>query len=575
MNGGKDGHGLSRRAFLGTGAALTSGAAVLFREPGLGGIARPGSALAASPAAPGVQPADPLTSSIDVKTFGAQGTAFAQVSASIAAGSHQLTLSGPCGLKPNQFSRARFRPGIEVSGAGTSIAGSLVTTVTAVDPTGTVLTLADAATASVSLARVEWDDAAPIQAALDFAIDPTGTHPPGSGAARVPTGPVYVPAGAYRLTRGLLARSVNGLHLVGDGSALSALYLAKPYTVDSLLELDGVSDSAVEALSLGAQADFSSPKNSAYADRVMYLHWSTSSAGSTTFVTFRNIVIGEAGAAPTDGSFRAGFAVGTDDNSRQVDGCTWEKCKVRGLWTNRAETVRYQSGWEIGKPGAALANNLAHTLLACEWYQVRYGLAVNGAPVDVFGGQSSFTEIDMRIRSSSCPVVIDGFRSESAAMLLDQRDGGPTAHVTIRNVHFAANALGATAAGMPAQGAVAEWIFSNTPISLVLEQVFCWPPDPTDPTSSHGIPRINVHTLQYANYPRGVYSSVTATGVASRATVDELFQTVSGGDTVFTIQNYHQIDAALVTVELTPMRVVQMDRVAGPKILIDLGTVPG
>jgi hypothetical protein len=570
MTGDKEESGFSRRAFIGTGAVIASGAAALLRGPGLDGIGGPLPVRAASSAAPGGPPARLPTSWIDVKSFGAQGTAFPQVTGSIAKGSTRLALSGPCGLELSQFNNARFRPGIEVAGAGTSSAGSLVTTVTAVDSTGTVLTLAQPATASVSGAPVAWDDAAPIQAALDFAIDPTGTHPASSGG-RVPIGRVYVPTGAYRLTRGLLARGVSGLHLVGDGSAISALYVAMPYTVDSLLELDGVSNSTVEALSLGAQANFASATRagSGYADKVVYLHWSTLSASSTTFVTFRDIVVGEAGDAPTDGSFRTGFAVGTDDNSRQVDGCTWEQCKVRGLWSDRGETVRYQNGWELGRPGGALANNLAHTLLGCEWFQVRYGVALNGAPVYVFGGQSSFTEMDLHIRGSSCPVVIDGFRSESAAMLLDQRDGGPTAHVTIRNFHFAANALGATAAGASTQG-VAEWIFSNTPISLVLEQVFCWP-DVKNPV----LPRINVHTLAYSNYPGGVYSSVTATGVASRATVEQLFQTVSGGDTVFTIQNYHQIDDQLVTLELTPLRVVRMDRVAGSTTLTDVGTFPG
>jgi len=57
--------------------------------------------------------------------------------------------------------------------------------------------------------------------------------------------------------------------------------------------------------------------------------------------------------------------------------------------------------------------------------------------------------------------------------------------------------------------------------------------------------------------------------VASNASVEQAF---SSGDVIFTIQNYHQLDANLVTTALTPLRVKQVDRAAGSQILYDLGT---
>ncbi|HEX9547811.1 MAG TPA: hypothetical protein VF942_10760 [Acidimicrobiales bacterium] len=95
--------------------------------------------------------------------------------------------------------------------------------------------------------------------------------------------------------------------------------------------------------------------------------------------------------------------------------------------------------------------------------------------------------------SNNCPVVIDGFRSELAASLFNHQGGGVNSHVTIRNVQYAATALGYGSTGKPSPGA--KWIHSSVGTSLVLEQVFCWDPP------AGVIPTINLYTQTYRSYP--------------------------------------------------------------------------
>src|SRR5712691_3020982 len=178
------------------------------------------------------------------------------------------------------------------------------------------------------------DDNLPIQAAIDAIIGKRDIGPP--LASKVPSAPLYFPAGVYNTTVSLRILGAQGFHLIGDGPDLTRLRVAEESSIDSLLEIDGSANSIFEGFSLTSE-------DTGFADKMLYLHWSGPNviSRSTSNNNFRNVNI--------EGRFRSGFAIGTEetDNGWQCDGSIFQNCLVTGQWKS-SEMGLYQYGWEIG-----------------------------------------------------------------------------------------------------------------------------------------------------------------------------------------------------------------------------------
>ncbi len=370
------------------------------------------------------------------------------------------------------------------------------------------------------------NDGPAIQAAIDATIGSRSAGPP--LPTQTPHAVLYFPAGTYNTTQDFHIRAVQGFHLIGDGPDLSVIRVAAGAQVDSLLEIDGAVNGIFEAFSLDSES-------TGFADKMLYLHWSgpANVSRSTSNNTFRNINIG--------GRFRSGFAIGSKaaDKGWQCDGSIFQNCLVTGYWKS-GETQLWQNAWEIGN--GTHGNNIDHYLYGCSWAQVRHGLHMNASNALLYGSQPGGSEVDIFISGAAHPIVIDGLRSEASTRLLEHSGGASDSHVSLRNVLWNAQELNPD--GL--------WIFRNTSGTLELNNVVCLNAPPTI------TPQILVDSAG------GNLVSCTATGVASRASVETAFRLGPGA--YLTAINYHQVDGDNVPRTINPFRILQ-----GSKLLF---TVP-
>lgn len=303
-------------------------------------------------------------------------------------------------------------------------------------------------------------------------------------------------------------------------------------SLDSLLEIDGSANGIFENFSLQCRA--ATDPTAGYADKMLYLHWSTHARRSTSNNLFKNVNV----SGTYGGRFRTAFAIGTDDGSRQCDATVFQDCLAMGSWSD-GDTTLWQYGWEIGNNTLA-GNNLDHLLYASSLVKVRYGIFMNNANASIYGSQPGGAEVDVLISGSVFPVVIDGLRSEASKHLLIQGGGAPDIHVTLRNVLWYAQQLSSDPSKDPLAG---EWIHHAGGGTLLLQDVVCL----NSPTGVN--PVINLATASQENKV-----SCIAHGVSTRSPVDVAFKLGAGA--YLTIQNYHQHDANTIPIAVTPFKVL-------------------
>jgi hypothetical protein len=272
------------------------------------------------------------------------------------------------------------------------------------------------------------DDTAAFQACID-AI--TGTANP-VAAVRLARGMMYIPKGQYLITQELLVRSVSGFKMIGDGP-MSILVIGASIT--NGLHLDGTTHSRFQDFAVSPAAPFT-------VTNLINCHWSTSSAANVTGTIFDNIILGT-GIDLGVGTFVNAFALGSDDSSRAVDGCSFHRVVGYGQWT-AGNGSTWQNGILLGS--GTVGNNLDHCFYNCEFINVANGYNFNGSCGEIFGGQNENCGTDINIPSCAGPMFISGFRSEGGLAFLLYGAAGSAAPYgcTVDTVHFYGGALSAT-----------------------------------------------------------------------------------------------------------------------------------
>ena len=222
------------------------------------------------------------------------------------------------------------------------------------------------------------DDTAAIQAAFDAAI--TAGYP--ITTARYAKGIVYFPVGTYRITKPIEVTGVIGLHVMGESQWMTII--APSGTQDSAFDLNGLAYCTFERFSVV-------PASGAAVDKGIYLYWGgTGETIRTTFLnSFRNVNV----AIGFGGSFRAGFSIGSNNNSLQCDGTSFYDCHVEGSWTT-GNTTTYQAAFELGPPAGTTGNyNVNHCFYNCGSLTVRYFIHAEKVNYHVYGAELEQGEV--------------------------------------------------------------------------------------------------------------------------------------------------------------------------------------
>jgi hypothetical protein len=353
------------------------------------------------------------------------------------------------------------------------------------------------------------DDTAAIQAAIDAV---TGSANPAT-QARIPIAAVYVPRGDYIISSKLVIRSVQGFRLFGEGPEITRFVVKLGTALDALLEIDGAAHALFENFSTASDGGI--VPGSGEADKMIYVHWSGPlvSYRSTTDVVFVNV--------HPNGRYRVGFAVGTDDGTKQCDGVKFYNCVVTGYWSV-GEANYWQRGYEFGS--GATGNCIDHVGYGIGWSAVRYGAYVNASSLQLYGVHASFSEVHIWATGASGPVTVNGMRFESGGRLLYYAAGTAASRCELRNCDFTADALAADG----------QWIVFAAGGVLVLENVLCY-----NEGAAAGTAVIYVHSPGFAS---GFLTSCIATGVSSQTVFANAFTGLSG--VTLRAQNYHQLDSS-------------------------------
>lgn len=274
-----------------------------------------------------------------------------------------------------------------------------------------------------------------IQAAIDAVT--SGNADPALGV-RVATRAVYLPAGTYRLTSGLLIESMHSLKFYGDGSGKTIL--AVDGAIGTVLDLNGTAycefhDFSIESLDGGGDSA-DATANGGGSDRFdvgIKVRWdNTASVRSSTANKFRNIAIG----TQLGARFKVGFQIGSDlteSANVQEDQTQWIGCRVVGR--NKDNSTWWQEGVRVGS--GVFGNNLIHTFLGLETSLCKYGVRCCAGQAAFYGGTNQTCEVDWRFDGTTGYWFVSGFRSESSERIIQTHGTvAYAAHVTFADCQF-------------------------------------------------------------------------------------------------------------------------------------------
>jgi len=193
----------------------------------------------------------------------------------------------------------------------------------------------------------------------------TGSATPATNS-RIPTGPVYIPAGTYKITSDILIQSVQGFHLIGAGPDVTYLQASGTGFTTALLNIDGSANGLYEGFTLRGNGTDQVPNG-------LNLTWTTAANRSTTGNSFRDIVIRNL-------NFVTGFSL-AGIGTRQLDGTKLEHITVTGQQVTGSWST--SGNWQYGVVFGNGSNGNIYD-------QYLYDVSVNGCYNGYYNNISSF-----------------------------------------------------------------------------------------------------------------------------------------------------------------------------------------
>jgi hypothetical protein len=345
----------------------------------------------------------------------------------------------------------------------------------------------------------------------------------GTGSAvstRAPAGPVYIPAGIYKVTSDLLIQSTGGFNLIGAGACGTVLQASGGGFTTAILNIDGSLDGCYGGFQLsGDGTEGTGGSAGSGIPNAVSLTWTTAAARSTSgnelfrmrvrnlmFVTgvslagiasrqldgtsLRNVnvaggmfapgwtttaradsgcsttisttTVTDPSAAPGDtGSVISGPGILPGTRISSVSGTTYvispaATASATGTATLTVGTGLWQNGFLFGN--GAFGNNYNHVLESCTAGGCHYGMHCSASGFALYGSQPAQNGIDFYINSPVGQITVENVQSQNSAQLIVCPSGASVTPVSFRDCNFS----GWTGVGWSGAGYVNAWISTGT-----------------------------------------------------------------------------------------------------------------
>ena len=267
---------------------------------------------------------------------------------------------------------------------------------------------------------------------------------------RVATGPVYMPAGTFKVSSDLIIWSVQGFHFMGAGreqTILVATGSGGAGFTNAVFNINGSKYGLFENFTL--KGDTTEQVNNA-----LILQWnSTTSNASTSTNVFSNVFVRNL-------KFINGINLGFNaTGTPQVDGTTFRDVLVNGGQTANSwsSSGNWQNGWILGN--GVYGNNYDHDFFNCGGALLYQMLNCSASGFAWYGGQPGSNAIDFAI-TPGAQCSISGMQSQNSGQFIVGAGSGGVG-VTISNVKWSTNYCISTGYWVHVQGGASGWSFDT------------------------------------------------------------------------------------------------------------------
>lgn len=263
------------------------------------------------------------------------------------------------------------------------------------------------------------DDADAIQRCIDACL---GEADPKT-RVRDARGPIYLPAGNYRITRPLQIYSAHYVQFYGDGGSTR---LIPTGNLASVLDLNGCAYSTFRDFRIEGNG-----KDEAVGNAIYCYYDPATAYRSTTKNVLERIIVANTRCVTA-------IRAGKPGSGLQCDQMAYRDLSITGGW-QPAEKTWYQHGLFVGD--GVFANNLIHSAFNLSSSFWANGVTADATNFAMFGGAFGQNGTDMNAQTLAY-FTAQGFRSESSQRLFESpRNGSSDGLYSLSDIVWAANAI--------------------------------------------------------------------------------------------------------------------------------------
>lgn len=240
------------------------------------------------------------------------------------------------------------------------------------------------------------DDTAAIQQCIDACLggDEAKTR------VRDARGPIYLPAGNYRITRPLRIYSAQHVNFHGDGGSTRLIPIGK---LDSVLDLNGCAYSTFRDFRIEGNT-----RDESVTDAIYCYRDAATAYRSTTKVVFEGIHVANTRCVTA-------IRAGQPGSGTQCDQIAYRDLTLTGAW-KPGEKTWYQHGLFVGD--GVFANNLIHSAFNLSSSFWANGVTADATNFAMWGGAFGQNGTDLNAKTLAY-FTAQGFRSESSQRLFE------------------------------------------------------------------------------------------------------------------------------------------------------------